>query len=333
VSILNQAGPPEPLPTWKTSYLQSLSAFSSVRLVVVDVDGTILEPEKLLRELSDTIPNLVRTLRKNRHRVHFTIATGRTLAGVRPLLERLPLKNIPIILYNGSLILEVKSILTGESYFSIIEQKTIPAQSLREILFAMSNYLVRTVAYFYDDPIYAPKQSPWEQETVIGWSQGETVEREFNGMPVKWQEGFSFDGDTGPTAILVDISEEIRFGLEIEKELSIVPGVSLTRSGRRYIELRPNGSNKGVALELISRRLALSREEVLAIGDNDNDSEMLAWAGIGVAVAKASSAAMGSSNYVAHYGVFEGAIEVLQLVYSAKRYWDILRIDGLEDGR
>ena len=61
----------------------------------------------------------------------------------------------------------------------------------------------------------------------------------------------------------------------------------------------------------------LSKEQILAMGDNDNDASMLSWAGIGVAVESASDLAKKESNYIAK-GVIEGAIEVLRLVRIAK---------------
>jgi len=47
-------------------------------------------------------------------------------------------------------------------------------------------------------------------------------------------------------------------------------------------------SDKGIALQRVARRLKASREEVMAIGDGLNDLGMLEWAGFGVALANAS---------------------------------------------
>jgi hypothetical protein len=47
-------------------------------------------------------------------------------------------------------------------------------------------------------------------------------------------------------------------------------------------------SDKGIALQRVARRLKASREEVMAIGDGLNDLGMLEWSGFGVALANAS---------------------------------------------
>ena len=97
--------------------------------------------------------------------------------------------------------------------------------------------------------------------------------------------------------------------------------MSFTCSGASYIEIRPENSNKGAALEYVTKAQNLSKEEVLAIGDNDNDSELLVWAGIGVAISNASEAAIASSDYICRRGVAEGAIEVLRVVKEARRFF------------
>ena len=85
---------------------------------------------------------------------------------------------------------------------------------------------------------------------------------------------------------------------EIEQLLLEINGISFTRSGLSFIEIRPAGSNKGAALASAAEVLGLQRENLLALGDNDNDMEMLLWAGVGVAIAGASNAALEASRFV-----------------------------------
>ena len=42
--------------------------------------------------------------------------------------------------------------------------------------------------------------------------------------------------------------------------------------------------SKAEALKTVAAELGVSREQVMAIGDNANDVDMLRWAGIGVAI-------------------------------------------------
>lgn len=54
--------------------------------------------------------------------------------------------------------------------------------------------------------------------------------------------------------------------------------------GDGYLELVPEGGDKGAALAFIAARLKIPRSDVVAFGDGLNDVSMLGWAGHAVAV-------------------------------------------------
>lgn len=264
--------------------------------------------------------------------VKLTIATGRTLYGVKSLLNFLEIqKGIPIILYNGSLVL-----INGT--FQTIVKKTIPLKTLKQILKVTEGKCVQILAYFYEGDKYNKLNlSSLDFEYVLGWSEIERPEYEFNEMPVKWLNWEDppihpssllswLDSEDSSTyrssllAILIDTTSDDADGNLIEKVINKIPGITVTRSGTRFLEIRPVGSDKGQALKESSSSLGYRREEILAIGDNDNDAELLAWAGIGVAVKSASKKALESSDYICDYDSTGGAIGVLRLVRDARRY-------------
>jgi Cof subfamily protein (haloacid dehalogenase superfamily) len=299
---------PRPLPNWAQD-VEELKRFSRVSFVVADLDGTLV-PSRL----ADKIQGLIRSLHHHRYRVTFTIATGRTLTGAKPLIDRLMLpKDAPLILYNGSLVL-----VNGS--FKVLLHETIPLESLKKTLELCSRYRVRTFGYFYDENWFEP-ESVMQHEYVIGWASNCGPIQEFNNMPVQWINNHNLDQFTEPSSILIDTTCDPEAAATIEIEVAKIADISITRSGDRYVEVRPEGSNKGVALASVANKCGIAREEILALGDNDNDSEMLAWAGVGVAIAEASRSAMDSSDYLCRYGVFEGAVEVLNLVRHARRYF------------
>lgn len=299
----------EPIPRWETHDVEDLRRFAQIKLIVADLDGTLIPSD-----LSQTIQELSSSLSHHRYKVTLTLATGRTLAGVGPLLEKLNLPiGAPLVLYNGSIVVK-------NGPFSIVDRKTIPLESLQDILRISLNHRVRTLAYFYTDPLFAPEEME-NHEFVLGWTSKCEPCREFNNMPVRWLNAYSGDLLIEPSSILIETSSDPGAAPVVEDCLSGVSDISVTRSSSLYIEIRPRGSNKGTALESIAKAQGLRRDEILALGDNDNDAEMLSWAGIGVAIAKASPHALMSSDYVCRRGVFEGAVEVLRLVKHAKHYF------------
>jgi hydroxymethylpyrimidine pyrophosphatase-like HAD family hydrolase len=57
---------------------------SAIKVVVMDIDGTLVSGPH------DTLENITRQLRRLRAaNIRFTVATGRTLAGARSVVERL----------------------------------------------------------------------------------------------------------------------------------------------------------------------------------------------------------------------------------------------------
>lgn len=317
------------LPRHIKNSVEDLKPFANIRLVVADLDGTLLSPEEShMWEEILTFKNRI-----NHYKTKLTIATGRTLSGVKSIIEFLEIqRGIPIVLYNGSLV-----VINGT--FQTIVKKTIPLETLEQILKVTEGKSVQILAYFYEgDSLRELTLSSMDFEYVLGWSEIERPEHEFNKMPVKWLNWDDpptrpssllawLEWENSPTpssllAILIDTTRDVADRNLIENVINKIPGITVTRSGTRFLEIRPEGSDKGQAIKESSSLLGYSREEILAIGDNDNDAELLAWAGIGVAVKSSSKKALESSHYICEYDSTGGAIEVLRLVRDARRYYE-----------
>ena len=315
----------EPLPNWQSHDVKSLRAFARVRLIALDVDGTLLEAANA--HIYETIRRLQAYLLCSPERVNVTLATGRTLAGIRPLLTQLSLPGgVPLILYNGSVV------INSATQEPLMIRRIAPTV-LRRLLSLCADTEVVVLAYFYSDAGERNFSSILEPERVLGWSHSQRSKVEFNRMPVRWQPTWEWEAAEEPTAILLDgMFDSATLGA-LHPDLAGLPKITTTCSGPRYVEIRPSNSNKGEALQVVTGKLGLPREAVLALGDNDNDIEMLAWAGIGVCVADASAGAKSKSEYICRYGAAEGAVELLRLVKQARRYFlrDSLVHRGTDD--
>jgi Cof subfamily protein (haloacid dehalogenase superfamily) len=303
------------LPNWDTDNVESLAPFSRITLIVVDLDGTLLRPRGT--QTWAKINELHSSLEHHRYSVRMTIATGRTLWGVRPLLEKLSIDGeMPIILNNGSIIIRNGS-------FSTIFQRTISANNLSNVLDIAGNYKVRILAYVFNDPALTAQTllQHGPNEYMFGWATIEPVELDFNNMVIIWQPTWKNEKGLSPSSILIDISEDSKSEISLMKELNKMREVSIYSAKPKYIEIRPKNSNKGTALEQLLLSLGMDASQVLALGDDDNDAEMLSIAGIGVAIGGASTLAETHSDYICRHTVEAGAIEVLRLVRNARRYF------------
>lgn len=290
--------------------LDSLRPFSRIRLIAFDLDGTLL-PHDLERKFLQ-LSRSVRTLD-----VRLVVATGRTLAGVEPLLNRLLLPGSLAVLYNGSLVVDSKT-------FQVVANRTISMNVVREILRSAGEEDALAQAYYYHSPIRAHAELFGPRETVVGWSlrpRHELSRTEFNNLPIEWVESLSDVPSNSATAVLIQVDEDGDRSRRVRQRLSSLDEITVTQSGERYLEIRPHNSNKAVALDEVAIRLGIDRSEVLTVGDNDNDAEMLKWAGIGVAIDRASPLALESADYVSRRGTFSGVVEMLRIVRDAKRFF------------
>lgn len=286
--------------------LEELAPFSHIHLIAFDLDGTLLKaPEQAPGERVKQLGGSAR-----RFGTRLTVATGRTLTGAQNTLSALgDLGSTPIILYNGSLVIQ-----PGPR--RIVAHRQISSGLVNEVLQVARKSEANIFIYSVnaDEAEFNAELSDWE--TVLYSGNLPLPDREFNGMPVLALDEVEVITPATAILILLDANND---HTALQATLRALPGISVTSSGHRYIEIRPSGSSKAAGMEDIIRSLGLKQSDVLAVGDNDNDVELLEWAGIGVAVNGASPSAISVSNYISHYGAERAAIEVLDLVRRAKR--------------
>lgn len=85
---------------------------------------------------------------------------------------------------------------------------------------------------------------------------------------------------------------------EVGKELSEIPGIWVTSSDPRNLEICPAGVSKGVALRQIAGMLGISLQHIMAIGDNYNDLSLFEVAGFSVAMGNAPEPVRGAAQVV-----------------------------------
>ena len=306
----------EQLPNWESHDVRDLRPFALLKLIVADLDGTVLRSSG--SELSETIKSLNRKLSHCKNHVRLTIATGRSVAGVSELLNRLDIRGLPVIVYNGSLVLDFAT-------QQVICKTIITPSAVGRILRIVQEIDGCAFAYVFNGPMEWAIHNDDRREVVIGWKYNSHSYEEFNRMSVDWRTRYESREEISPVAMIVDLSKSNVDPAQLRRDLKCIEQISITGSNKNLIEIRPSGSNKSTALAQLANNLGISRDEILTIGDNDNDCEMLAWAGIGVSVAGASQNAVESSRYTCRHGVVAGVIEILRLVIQSKRYLRVLQ--------
>lgn len=287
--------------------LSELEAFALAKLIVLDLDGTLLghADDSPGNEVWKRRVGLVASL--NYYRVTLTVATGRAYAGARRLAEIVaPQKSTPFILYNGS------AVISGDG--AVLALTAIDEEAIQNLTDAVQRTGGSALTYW----LRADFSGKLEGEWAVFTGHGAAPEREFNGLIVSTSDQVP-SGSSCVAALLWAEDSDVRSRLH--DTVRVIEGLSVTASGSRFIEVRPAGSTKAVGLTALLRNLQIERARVMAIGDNDNDVELLASVGISVCVANASPSAQAVSRFKTTYPSSSGAIEALDLVNRARRLW------------
>jgi hydroxymethylpyrimidine pyrophosphatase-like HAD family hydrolase len=84
------------------------------------------------------------------------------------------------------------------------------------------------------------------------------------------------------------------------------------------VEISAAGVTKAFALERLCRRLGITAEEVVAVGDMPNDLAMLDWAGTAVAVANAVPEVLEAADEVTAANVDDGVAQLLERILAER---------------
>ena len=261
------------------------------RLAAVDLDGTLLGPDKAVSE-----QNAAAVHRLNATGAQVIIASGRRHQNSIRFQRQLQLTG-PIIACQGGLIRD------GESG-NVIEAHFLPQTVAREIADDAEKNGVQAIYYHLDHLYVSEKNDRWIDlyESRVG-ERAETLPSlsQLDGrraLKIVWY---------GDPAALGKIRSEIadRYRGKVD--------VLSTES--ENLEFMPRGVNKASALEKVTHEFGVPREQVLAFGDAENDLQMLAWAGMGVAMRHGNPAAIAAARMVSPPGppetAFARAVDVL----------------------
>jgi Cof subfamily protein (haloacid dehalogenase superfamily) len=270
--------------------VQSATKFP-YRLAAVDLDGTLLGPDKAISEQNAAA---VRRLDENGAQV--IIASGRRHQNSIRFQRQLQLTG-PIIACQGGLIRD------GESG-NVIEAHFLPQTAAREIAGEAEKNGIQVI-YYHLDHLYVPEgNNRWLDlyESRVG-ERAETLPNlsQLDGrraLKIVWY---------GDPSVLQKTRPEIA--------ARYLGKVDVLSTESENLEFMPRGINKAAALEKVAREFGVPREQVLAFGDAENDLQMLAWAGMGVAMRHGNAAAITAARMVSPPGppetAFARAVDVL----------------------
>lgn len=262
-----------------------------VKLVICDLDGTLVGRDEVLSPASMRVPELCRE-----SGVGFTIATGRTEDLANAYAAALGI-TLPVIVSNGAKIIQGDQVLWS---------RTIPLSGLRPLI-DLAHELEMSVIYTIDGVEYITRVTPWIER------QRATFDRYHRLRPIP---------DSDWDSLIIDkitLMDGIRDGRidRIEQEAThLSPLYSTTKYTNKAIEIVHGEATKATALRWLVGHLGIDMADTLAFGDHQNDVPMLQEAGLGVAVANAIDITKSHADIVSTLPEAEGVLEVLHHALS-----------------
>lgn len=248
-----------------------------IKLVTIDLDGTLFDNEKNISE-----ENKLAIKKCHELGVKIVIATGRPEKGVLPTLEALGLttKDDYVIIYNGAKIMNVG---THELIFS----STISGKTVKELYNEANKYNLNFHAFRKNEELITPKHNQYtDVEATI--NQIEDIICDINSLD---------DDEEFLKAMIVDSKENLDM-MEKNIDPKFKNDYSMVRSATIFLEFLNKTSDKGKALYQLAKYLNVNIKDTMAIGDAGNDISMIKMAGIGVAMKNAFPEVLEIADFV-----------------------------------
>jgi Cof subfamily protein (haloacid dehalogenase superfamily) len=252
-----------------------------VRLVVADVDGALVTPDKVIT------PRARSAVRKIIEAgIAFTITSGRPPRGMKMLIDDLQLQD-PVTAFNGGLFLNPD--------LSVIRENLIPREAVQPVIDILAK--AKLDVWLYSD-----------QDWYVPSRHGPHVDRE------EWTVKFppivvpSFDGLLDRVAKIVGVGDDFEAVARCEKDVQKECGehVSAARSQPYYLDVTHPKANKGEVVSVLSEMLHVPAASIATIGDMPNDVFMFKRSGVSIAMGNASSDVQSAARFVTSSNQEEG---------------------------
>jgi Cof subfamily protein (haloacid dehalogenase superfamily) len=269
-----------------------------IRLVVTDIDGTLLDSAGRISE--ETLAMLQRVASGG---ATVSLATSRRWVGANAVAEELGL-DCPLILYDGAITRQYPS---GETLAS----HSLQREAAREAVAALVSHGLRPIAQYNGPGGESMLTIPVDPETDYAARFVERFQAQIQIAPL---DALTQGQDTllrvvafAPHDILLGTASaftDARLGTQL-----------LEMGGYETAELTffAPGASKGTALLALAERLGIPAAETFAIGDGLNDISMLKAAGVSVAMAGAPPSVRAAARFVTSSNDEEGFARALAM--------------------
>ena len=266
-----------------------------VRLVIADVDGTLVTQEKILTQRAIQSVMALRAAG-----IKFAVTSGRPPRGMAMLIDPLKIDE-PLAAFNGGVI--IKPDLT-----TIVRENFLPRAMVEKVIKIILDHKLDAWIYtgheWYVRDVNAPHVAR-EQWTV-----------KFPPVVVP-----GFEGLLENVAKVVGVSDDLEAVQRCEKDTQEACGdqASAARSQPYYLDVTHPKANKGEVVLAMSELLNTPVDQIATIGDMPNDVLMFRKSGTSIAMGNASPEVQKAATYVTASNEEEGFAEAMEKFVLRRR--------------
>jgi Cof subfamily protein (haloacid dehalogenase superfamily) len=258
-----------------------------IRLVLADVDGTLVTQEKVLTEKAKAAVAKLKDAG-----ITFAITSGRPPGGMQTVIKDLTLTTV-VAGFNGGVYVTPR--------LDPIVTRDLPKDAAARALELITSHGL--VAWLYTDTVWFV-QDP----------KGPHVDREAWTVGFKPEVTSDYSAYIGQTAKIVGVSDDHDAVAACEKVVQEELGhqVSAARSQPYYLDVTHPAANKGSVVDFLSAVYLIPRSSIATIGDMPNDVLMFEKSGMSIAMGNASELVQAEANFVSHTNEDEGFAHAME---------------------
>ena len=265
---------------------------SKIRLLLSDIDGTLVPPDKVLTERSIRAVNDLRDAG-----IIFAITSSRPPRGLCMYLKPLMLTT-PIAGFNGGMIIDADE--------RVLEELAIDDDITSTTIGFLDEHGVNAWIYRGQEWYVRDQHEPYvEHEAEVC---------EFRPLTVP-----NFDAVSDGVAKIVGVSDDRDALARAQRDLRTTFGgnVSATSSQSYYLDITNPKANKGAVVDYLSSKFGVPVSDIATIGDAQNDVAMFERSGLSIAMGNAEDEVKSSAHEVTSSNKEEGfARAVEQFILS-----------------
>src|SRR5450432_78449 len=266
----------------------SPSPDTPIKLVIADVDGTLVTHDKILT------PRAIDSVMKLRAAgIQFAVTSGRPPRGMAMLIDPLKMDE-PLAAFNGGVIIQ-------PDLKTVLRQNVLPANVVKQVVQLILDH--KLDVWIYTD-------STWYVRDV----NAAHVARE------QWTVKFPPVVTTDLNSLVDNIAKVVGVGDDLdvvarcEKDVQKACGdhASAARSQPYYLDVTHPKANKGEVVLAMSDLLKIPPQQIATIGDMPNDVLMFVKSGVSIAMGNASPEVQKSATYVTTSSEDEGFANAME---------------------